>query len=150
MVVYTTLNFVDGEGISVQVAPDASDPDALEIEIANTIGGLLEVKGDLVAGSGLDTAARVPVGTDGQVLTADSTQVTGLKWAPGGSGGGAVAADPIWDAKGDLAVGTGADTAARLAAGATGQVLTADPTTASGLKWAAPAAGANTILWEDV
>lgn len=39
---------------------------------------------------------------------------------PFGSGGaGAVATDAIWDAAGDLAVGTGANTAARLAIGAT-------------------------------
>lgn len=50
---------------------------------------------------------------------------------------GAIAANSFWDAKGDLAVGTGVDTAARLAVGANGFVLTADSTTATGLKWAA-------------
>jgi hypothetical protein len=55
---------------------------------------------------------------------------------------GDVATDPIWDAKGDLAVGTGADTAARLAVGATnGHVLTIDSAEATGLKWAAAAGG---------
>jgi hypothetical protein len=42
---------------------------------------------------------------------------------------GSVATDAIWDAAGDLAVGTGADTAAKLAKGADGQVLTVDPAT---------------------
>jgi len=50
---------------------------------------------------------------------------------------GAIAANSFWDAKGDLAVGTGVDTAARLAVGANGFVLTADSATATGLKWAA-------------
>lgn len=48
----------------------------------------LTTKGDLM---GFDTAAnRVPVGTDGNVLTADSTQALGVKWAPasGGSSSG--------------------------------------------------------------
>lgn len=42
----------------------------------------------------------------------------------GGTSGGVVATDTIWDAAGDLVVGTGADAAARLAIGATnGMVL---------------------------
>ena len=44
------------------------------------------------------------------------------------------------DAKGDLVPGTGADTFARLAVGANNTVLTADSSTATGLKWAAPGA----------
>jgi hypothetical protein len=43
----------------------------------------------------------------------------------------------IIDAKGDLIIGTAADTASRLAVGtANGQVLTVDSTTAEGVKWA--------------
>jgi hypothetical protein len=45
------------------------------------------------------------------------------------------------DAKGDLVVGTGADIFARLAVGANGTVLTAASGEATGLEWAAPAAG---------
>jgi hypothetical protein len=52
-----------------------------------------------------------------------------------GTGGGNVAADAIWDAKGDLAVGTGANTASRLAVGSNGQVLSADSAQATGVKW---------------
>jgi hypothetical protein len=40
------------------------------------------------------------------------------------------------DAKGDLVAGTGADTFSRLAVGANNTVLTADSSTATGLKWA--------------
>lgn len=61
--------------------------------------------------------------------------------APGGSGGGVVSSDAIWDAKGDLAVGTGADAATRLAVGSDGQVLTADSTQTTGARWAAPSSG---------
>jgi hypothetical protein len=45
------------------------------------------------------------------------------------------------DAKGDLIVGTGADTFSRLAAGTNTYVLTANSAEATGLKWVAPAAG---------
>jgi hypothetical protein len=46
------------------------------------------------------------------------------------------------DAKGDILAGSAADTVSRLAVGANDTVLTADSSTATGLKWAAPAAGA--------
>jgi hypothetical protein len=46
----------------------------------------LTTKGDLY---GYDTTnARVPIGTNGQVLTADSTAALGLKWATPSAGGG--------------------------------------------------------------
>lgn len=45
----------------------------------------LTTKGDLYGYS--TTNARIPVGTNGQVLTADSTQSLGLKWASASSGG---------------------------------------------------------------
>lgn len=64
--------------------------------------------------------------------------------AAGGSG--AVATDSIWDAKGDLAVGTGSNTASRLAVGTDGHVLTADSTQATGVKWAAASGGGGSTI----
>src|SRR5882724_6796057 len=47
------------------------------------------VKGDLLVATNAATLSRVAVGTDGQVLTADPTQPSGVKWAsPGSSPGG--------------------------------------------------------------
>jgi len=57
-------------------------------------------------------------------------------------GGSGVAADPIFDAKGDLPVGTGADTAAKLTVGANGQVPMADSGATTGLRYGTPAAPA--------
>lgn len=54
---------------------------------------------------------------------------------------GAAVAKATVDAKGDLIAGTADNTIARLAVGANDTVLTADSSTATGLKWAAPAGG---------
>ena len=40
-----------------------------------------DTKGDLAVATGADTASKLAVGTNGQVLTADSAQATGIKWA---------------------------------------------------------------------
>lgn len=63
----------------------------------------------------------------------------------GGGGGGNVATDVIFDAKGDLPVGTGADTAAKLTAGANDTFLVPDSAQTTGLKWI-NAAAVRTIL----
>jgi len=61
--------------------------------------------------------------------------------------GSASAINPtIVDAKGDIIAATAADTVARLAVGANDTVLTADSSTATGLKWATPAAGGMTVI----
>jgi hypothetical protein len=41
----------------------------------------IDAKGDLVAGTGADAFSRLAVGADATVLTADSAEATGLKWA---------------------------------------------------------------------
>jgi hypothetical protein len=70
---------------------------------------------------------------DNDVLTWDSGT---SKWvADPAAGGGDVATDTIWTAKGDLAVGTGVDTASILTVGGNGLVLTAASGEATGLKW---------------
>jgi hypothetical protein len=98
--------------------------------------GSVTTKGDL---QGYDTAPdRIPIGSNGQVLTADSTQALGLKWAAGGGG-----SSPL-TTKGDV---YGYDTAdARIPVGSNGQVLTADSTQALGVKWAAGGGGATGVL----
>lgn len=99
----------------------------------------LTTKGDLYGFSTLD--ARIPVGTNAFVLTADSTQALGLKWA-------AVPADPIatLTTKGDLLT-RNSSALARLGVGSNGQVLTADSAQATGLKWAQRDTGVQVVFY---
>lgn len=99
-------------------------------------GSLIDAKGDLLVGQENNVPARLPVGTDGQVLKANSLAGFGVEWAAetGGSGGGI---DPtLLDVKGDLIVATAGDTPAKLPAGADGAFLKTDSSTAEGLVWA--------------
>lgn len=78
-------------------------------------------------------------GNSGKFLTTNGTESS---WA---TVSGSVATDAIWDAKGDLAVGTGANTASKLSVGTDGHVLTADSSQATGVKWAAASGGGSGI-----
>lgn len=83
--------------------------------------------------NGVDTSlVDLKGGTTGQVLAKASNTDLDYTWS---------SVDPlvILDAKGDLISATAADTPARLAVGTNGQILTADSTASTGLKWASPA-----------
>lgn len=51
-----------------------------------TPAGISTTKGDIVAATGANAVSRLGVGSNTQVLTADSTQATGMKWAAASSG----------------------------------------------------------------
>jgi hypothetical protein len=78
-------------GTSGQVLAKNSNTDMDFVWVAqddsNAIqNAIVDAKGDLIGASAADTPARLAVGTNGQVLTADSTTATGLKWAAASSG----------------------------------------------------------------
>ena len=92
---------------------------------------LLTTKGDIIVATGNATLVRQGVGTNGQVLMADSAQADGVKYAN--------EATATLTTTGDTLYASSANTLARLAIGSTSQVLTV----AGGVPtWATPAGGA--------
>ena len=73
-------------GTTGQVLAKASGTDLDFSWVAVDPLTILDAKGDLISATAADTPARLAVGTNGQVLTADSTQSTGLAWASPASG----------------------------------------------------------------
>lgn len=93
-------------------------------------------KGAILSATAASTPSALPVGTNGQVLTANSACATGLEWI-------APTADipcSVLTAKGSIVTATAANTPFGLPVGTDGQVLYACSTTGSGLCWASPVA----------
>jgi hypothetical protein len=108
------------------------------VTITNSMATAIDAKGDLVAGTGADAFSRIGVGANNTVLTADSAEATGLKWATPASG----MSNPM-TTTGDTIYSSSGSTPARLGIGSTGQVLTV----AAGLpSWATPAGGGGKVL----
>jgi hypothetical protein len=80
-------------------------------------------------------------GTTGQVLAKATNTDMDFTWVTTDDTN--AIQNAIVDAKGDLIAATAADTPARLAVGTNGQILVADSTASTGLKWATPAASAS-------
>ena len=171
---YTATNGTTITGLTALAASDVAEVVTFNPSNILTTDSILDTdfaaKGDIISASAASTPLRVPVGTNGQVLKANSATTSGLEWATaaadiegvtagtGLTGGGtsgtvtlaldsaAVIAPTIVDAKGDIIAASADNTPARLAVGTNGQVLTAASGQATGLQWATPVSGGMTLL----
>ena len=145
----------------VQICTVVRDGLSLTIDLnawQSITGNVHRVKGDLVSRNDM-TETRVPVGSDGQLLSSDSTSNVGLSWKDAITSHNQLSDIGSWShdsidshinathlhkqfpltTKGDI---LGYDTdIQRLAVGSNNQVLTADSSTGTGLAWKTPASG---------
>ena len=78
----TEIGYLDGVTSAIQTQIDGKASTTADIPKS-----LIDAKGDLIVGSAADTAARLAVGTNNYVLTADSAATNGVKWAAAAAGG---------------------------------------------------------------
>ena len=70
-----------------------------DVTITNSMATAIDAKGDLIAGTGADTFSRLAVAGNNQILTADSSTGTGLKWS-----GDWITYTPVWTSSGTAPV----------------------------------------------
>jgi hypothetical protein len=78
----TELGYIDGVTSAVQTQIDSKIGSASAINPT-----IVDAKGDIIAATAADTVSKLTVGANDTVLTADSSEATGLKWAAPAGGG---------------------------------------------------------------
>ena len=106
-----TNAFTDAEKTKLSgVEASADVTDATNVDAAGAVmNSDLDTKGEILVGDGSGDPTALSVGTNNYVLTADSSEATGVKWAAaqgggGGGGGGNVVEDTSPQLGGDLDV----------------------------------------------
>ena len=71
------------------IEANADVTDATNVDAAGAVmNSDLDTKGEILVGDGSGDPTALAVGTNGYILTADSTEATGVKWAANAGGGG--------------------------------------------------------------
>ena len=134
---YTATNGTSITGLTALAASDVAEVVTFNPSNILTTDAILDTdftaKGDLISASAASTPIRIPVGTNGQVLKANSATTSGLEW--GALDDADAIQNSIVDAKGDLIVGSADNTPTKLTAGVNGLYLSTDSSTTSGLVW---------------
>jgi len=77
----TSTDLVKDGATAIETLGDAVDATVFSNANAAIAKTIVDAKGDIIAATAADTVARLAVGANNTVLTADSTTATGLKWA---------------------------------------------------------------------
>lgn len=100
---FLTADSVQAPGVAWAANPVTAHAAAADPHTGYVLESLLDAKGDLYVASADNTPGRLAVGTNDQVLTADSTQALGVKWAAGGGAGATFGVTPGDSVFGDSA-----------------------------------------------
>lgn len=110
-----TANGLEGRSYA-EVRSDLNVEDGADVTDATNVaaaGALMtttaDAKGDLFVATADNTVTRLAVGTNDQVLTADSSEASGVKWADAG-GGGFTSRIKVYRGSSTQSVGTGVRT----------------------------------------
>jgi len=76
----TSTDLVKDGATAIETLGDAVDATVFANANAAIAKTIVDAKGDIIAATAADTVARLPVGTNGQALKANSATATGLEW----------------------------------------------------------------------
>jgi hypothetical protein len=164
---YTATNGTTITGLTALAASDVAEVVTFNPSNILTTDAVIatdfEAKGDLISASAASTPIRLPVGTTGQVLKANSATTSGLEWGTvdaditevvagtGLSGGGTSGSVTLTntvattlDAAGDIIYASAADTPAKLSIGTASQILAVN-SGATAPEWITPSGGMTLI-----
>ena len=146
----TTLTVTDPTADRTITLPDSTGTVALTTDLSSYVPlSTFDTKGDLLIASADNTVAKLAVGTNGYILTANSSATNGVEWAAAPVsysaptiGSTSIASGATVTTIAGLTLSSPSITGSLTAGGGTGtsgQVLVS---TGSGVQWSTPAAGA--------